>query len=136
MIDTITSKAVLILGRFTDERKAVLDAFREGLRKRNYLPILFDFEKPTRDTRDGLAAGPHGPLHRCRYHDASSVPQELGAIVPDLPVPVQPITRDSGGPWYVRLPEHAWCLQSAATPGRSRCSLLGEKVIAPQNSRC
>ena len=44
VIDTITSKAVLILGRFTDERKAVLDALREELRKRDYLPILFDFE--------------------------------------------------------------------------------------------
>jgi len=43
VIDTITSKVVLILGRFTDERKAVLDALREELRKRNYLPILFDF---------------------------------------------------------------------------------------------
>jgi pentapeptide repeat protein len=42
VIDTITSKVVLILGRFTDERKAVLDALREELRKRNYLPILFD----------------------------------------------------------------------------------------------
>jgi hypothetical protein len=31
VIDTITSKAVLILGRFTDERKAVLDALREEL---------------------------------------------------------------------------------------------------------
>ena len=48
MIDTITSKAVLILGRFTDERKAVLDALREELRKRNYLPILFDFDAPAR----------------------------------------------------------------------------------------
>src|SRR5215471_8655326 len=38
VIDTITSKTVLILGRFTDERKAVLDALREELRKRNYLP--------------------------------------------------------------------------------------------------
>jgi hypothetical protein len=46
VIDTITSKAVLILGRFTDERKAVLDALRDELRKRNYLPILFDFEAP------------------------------------------------------------------------------------------
>jgi uncharacterized protein YjbI with pentapeptide repeats len=35
VIDTITSKAVLILGRFTDERKAILDALREELRKRN-----------------------------------------------------------------------------------------------------
>src|SRR5262249_60071041 len=46
VIDTITSKAVLILGRFTDERKAVLDALRQELRKRNYLPILFDFNVP------------------------------------------------------------------------------------------
>src|SRR5262249_7659436 len=48
VIDTITSKVVLILGRFTAERKAVLDALREELRKRDYLPILFDFEVPER----------------------------------------------------------------------------------------
>jgi pentapeptide repeat protein len=30
VVDTITSKVVLILGRFTDERKAVLDALRCG----------------------------------------------------------------------------------------------------------
>jgi hypothetical protein len=36
VIDTITSKVVLILGRFTDDRKAVLDALREELRKRDY----------------------------------------------------------------------------------------------------
>jgi len=46
VIDTITSKIVLILGRFTHERKAVLDALRDELRKRDYLPILFDFDKP------------------------------------------------------------------------------------------
>jgi hypothetical protein len=33
VIDTITSKVVLILGRFTDERKAVLDAIRDKLRE-------------------------------------------------------------------------------------------------------
>jgi hypothetical protein len=53
---------VLILGRFTPERKAVLDALREELRKRagsaprraggrrDYLPVLFDFERPTGQT--------------------------------------------------------------------------------------
>ena len=46
VIDTITSKAVLILGRFTEKRKAVLNAIQDELRHRNYLPILFDFEKP------------------------------------------------------------------------------------------
>ena len=39
VIDTITSKVVLILGRFTPERKAVLDALREKLRQRDYLPV-------------------------------------------------------------------------------------------------
>jgi uncharacterized protein YjbI with pentapeptide repeats len=44
VIDTITSKAVLILGRFSEERKRVLDALREELRKHDYLPIQFDFQ--------------------------------------------------------------------------------------------
>ena len=94
VIDTITSKAVLILGRFTDERKAVLDALREELRKRNYLPILFDFEKPrSRDTDETITL----LARMVRFivadiSDAKAVLQELRAIVPDLPsVPVQPI---------------------------------------------
>src|SRR5829696_4867502 len=33
------------LGRFTEDRKTVLDAIRDELRNRGYLPILFDFEK-------------------------------------------------------------------------------------------
>jgi hypothetical protein len=46
VIDTITSKAVLILDRFTDERKAVLYSLRKELRKRKYVLILSDFAKP------------------------------------------------------------------------------------------
>ena len=94
VIDTITSKVVLILGRFTDARKAVLDALREELRKRDYLPILFDFEKPRgRDTDETITL----LARMARFviadvSDAKSVLQELRAIVPDLPsVPVQPI---------------------------------------------
>jgi hypothetical protein len=56
VIDTITSKAVLILGRFTAERKVVLDALREKLRERDYLPILFDFNVPaTRDVTETVS---------------------------------------------------------------------------------
>lgn len=50
VIDTITSKVVLILGRFTEERKAVLDALRDKLRTRELTPVLFDFTKP--DSKD------------------------------------------------------------------------------------
>ena len=94
VIDTITSKAVLILGRFTDERKAVLDALREELRKRDYLPILFDFDKPTSQTTDETITllARMSRFVIADISDAKSVLQELRAIVPDLPsVPVQPI---------------------------------------------
>src|SRR5258707_2792950 len=94
VIDTITSKVVLILGRFTDDRKAVLDAIRDELRKRNYLPLLFDFEKPrNRDTDETITL----LARMARFiiadvSDAKSVLQELRAIVPTLPsVPVQSI---------------------------------------------
>ena len=53
VIDTITSKVGLILGRFPPGRKAVLDAIRHELRKCNYSPILFDFEKPPARTSRG-----------------------------------------------------------------------------------
>ena len=46
VIDSITSKVVLILGRFTPERKAVLDGLRTVFRDEGYLPILFDFDRP------------------------------------------------------------------------------------------
>lgn len=94
VIDTITSKVVLILGRFTPERKAILEAIRDELRRRDYLPVLFDFEKPsnktTLETVSTLA-------HMARFviadlTDAKSVLQELQAIVPMNPsVPVQPL---------------------------------------------
>lgn len=63
VIDTITSKAVLILGSFKDERKIVLDAIRDELRKRNYLPVMFDFERPeSRDLGDNIHTSPYGQV--------------------------------------------------------------------------
>jgi hypothetical protein len=94
VIDTITSKVVLILGRFKEERKVVLDAIKEELRRHDYLPILFDFDKPSsRDLTETIST----LAHMARFviadiTDAKSIPQELKTIVPDLPsVPVRPI---------------------------------------------
>src|SRR5207245_2115105 len=93
VIDTIAKKAVLILGRFTPERKAVLDALREALRTYGYLPILFDFEKPgSRNFTETVRTLAH--LSRfiiADLTDPSSIPQELYAIVPTLAVPVRPV---------------------------------------------
>ena len=134
-IDTITSKAVLILGRFTDERKAVLDALREELRKRDYLPILFDFEKlRSRDTDEAITL----LARMARFivadiSDAKSVLQELRTIVPDLPsVPVQPIIlamQEEPGMFdhyrYMPLTVHRYTSQEQLLAD------LGEKVIGP-----
>jgi hypothetical protein len=137
VIDTITSKTVLILGRFTEECKKVLDGMREELRKRNYLPILFDFEKPlTRSTDETITL----LARKARFviadiTDAKSVLQELRTIVPDLPsVPVQPIILATqaepgmfdfywGRPSFLKVHRYASQEQLIAE--------LGEKVIAP-----
>jgi hypothetical protein len=87
VIDTITSKAVLILGRFSEERKPVLDAIRDELREHNYLPIVFDFKpltnQTTIETIKTLASMARFVI--ADITDARSVLQELQAIVPSLP---------------------------------------------------
>jgi uncharacterized protein YjbI with pentapeptide repeats len=93
VIDTIARKAVLILGRFTPKRKAVLNALREALRAYGYLPILFDFDKPSsQDSTETVSTLAH--LSRfiiADLTDPSSIPYELREIVPNRMVPVQPL---------------------------------------------
>jgi hypothetical protein len=139
VIDSITAKTVLILGRFTKKRKAVLDALRQELRKRGYLPILFDFEKPrSRDTDETITL----LARMARFviadvTDAKAVLHELRAIVPDLPsVPVQPIilaTQEEPGMFDFYnpkkrpsvLPVHRYADQEQLLAD------LGDKVIRP-----
>ncbi|HRI59339.1 MAG TPA: pentapeptide repeat-containing protein, partial [Saprospiraceae bacterium] len=94
VIETITSKAVLILGRFTEERKAVLDALKDELRRRNYLPIVFDFQnaagKDLDETVNLLARMSRFVI--ADVTDAKSIPQELKGFVEGNPsIPVLPL---------------------------------------------
>ncbi len=98
VIDTITTKTVLILGRFTDERMQILIALKDALRKRNYLPMLFEFEPSTaRDLTETIELMANlAKFVIADIMDAKSIPQELSHIIPHLPsVPVQPIRRAS-----------------------------------------
>ncbi len=98
VIDTITSKVVLILGRFTPERKAVLDALRDELRKQNYSPVLFDFARAEhRDITETISLlARMARFVLADITDARSIPQELSIIVPDLPsVSIQPLLQAS-----------------------------------------
>ncbi|OKO76368.1 pentapeptide repeat-containing protein [Bradyrhizobium sp. NAS96.2] len=137
VIDTITSKVVLILGRFTDQRKAVLEALRDELRKRDYLPILFDFEKPlSRDTDETITL----LARMARFviadiSDAKSVLQELRAIVPDLPsVPVQPIIvaiQEEPGMFDFYRNRPSFLAVHRYVDQEQLLSDLGDKVIRP-----
>jgi hypothetical protein len=140
VIDTITSKVVLILGRFTEERKAVLDALREELRKRDYLPILFDFAVPaTRDITETVSL----LARMARFiiadlTDPSSIPKELEAIVPGLAVPVQPLLEGASRPYamFKDYWKYEWVLPVYRYEGlEPLLATLAEKVIAPAEGK-
>jgi Pentapeptide repeats (8 copies) len=94
VIDTITSKGVLILGRFSDpQRKSVLDGLREGLRNFDLLPIVFDFDRPsdkdyteTVQTLAGMSMFVIADLT-----SPKSTPLELEATVKQFKIPYIPI---------------------------------------------
>lgn len=47
VINSITSKLVLILGSFSPAEKEVLDALRLSLQRSGYVAVVFDFERPS-----------------------------------------------------------------------------------------
>jgi uncharacterized protein YjbI with pentapeptide repeats len=137
VIDTITSKVVLILGRFTPDRKPVLDAIRNALRSCNYLPVLFDFDCPrTRSTLETVTT--LARLARfivADITDPRSIPQELTAIVPTLPsVPIQPILLSGAHPWgmYDHIARYPWVLPIQRYESSEQLlDMLKDRVIQP-----
>jgi hypothetical protein len=139
VIDTVTSKLVLILGRFTPERKAVLDAIRKELRDRHYVPILFDFDVPAgRDITETVSL----LARMARFiiadlTEPSSIPKELEAIVPYLAAPVQPLLE--GERPYAMFKDYwkyDWVLPVHRYDGlNSLLATLADKVIAPAEAK-
>lgn len=86
-IDNITTKVVLILGRFTPERLETLKYIKSVLKKKNYVPVLFDFEKPDRrDLTETIGIiGRMSKFVVADLTDAKSIPQELSELIPNNP---------------------------------------------------
>ena len=115
VVDTVGKKAVLILGRFSAERKAVLDALKDELRRHEYLPMLFDFERPERRdlTEMVTTLARMSRFIVADITDPKSIPQELSQIVPDLPsVPVAPLILTSERPYalFEHFQRYGWVL--------------------------
>jgi hypothetical protein len=114
-IETLTTRTVLILGRFTPERKVILDALGDEVRANGLVPMIFDFERAaTRDLTETvrILAG----LSLFVIADISnpkSSPLELQATVPDYEVPFAVILQEGEQPFamYGDLSKYDWVLQ-------------------------
>jgi uncharacterized protein YjbI with pentapeptide repeats len=136
VIDTVGRKLVLILGRFTPpERKRVLDALRNKLRRLDYLPVVFDFEKPaSRNLTETISI----LAHMARFviadlTEAKSLPHELAMIVPNLPsVSIQPIILrgEREYPMFGHFRCYPWVLEVLEYDDTPLIGALAEQVVA------
>jgi hypothetical protein len=143
VIDTVGRKGVLLLGRFTEGRIAVLERLREELRKRGYLPIVFNFDKPeTKDFTETvrLLAG----LSRFVIADVTnpqSAPLELQATVPEIMVPFLPIIEEGQEPFAMLtdlwIKHRDWVFEPIHHSSLdAMVAVLDEEIIGPAEVRC
>jgi hypothetical protein len=103
VINTVTRRGVLLLGRFEDGGLALLQAVAAWLRRPEnggYLPLLFDFPRPESKTYTGTIRTMVS-LARFVIVDLSgpSVPQELTATVDLYEIPFVPILEKKREDW-------------------------------------
>jgi hypothetical protein len=142
VIDTIGKKGVLLLGRFTEDRMAVLERLREKLRDLGFVPMVFNFDKPeTKDFSETVRLLCN--LSKFVIVDITnprSAPLELQATVPDYMVPFAPILQQGEQPFsmFVDLQnKYDWVLQPVVGyPSVDRLiEVLEDKVVRPAEAK-
>lgn len=114
VIDEISGKGVLILGRFTVDRLVILKSIAEFMRKKGLLPIMMDFEEPRNrnftETVRILAALSKFVIADLTYPRCT--PHEAASIVPFNKVPFVPIVEVGNTPYsmFADLSEYPWVL--------------------------
>lgn len=117
-INTLTSKTVLILGRFEPpERKEILEALKNGLRAYNLVPIIFEFERPAEKdftkTIKTLAGLSYFVI--MDITNPQSAPLELQAKLPDCQIPCVPIIQEGERPFPMMVKmqkKYPWVLDT------------------------
>jgi uncharacterized protein YjbI with pentapeptide repeats len=114
VITAVAERGVLILGRFSHGGLEVLQALASQMRKLNYLPILFDFDRPA-DRNYTETVMTLAGISRFVIADLSgpSVPQELHATVPHFKIPFVPILKAGKKPYamFADILEYPWVVQ-------------------------
>jgi len=134
--NALTSKVVLILGRFGGGGLELLRSLGEGLRNSGYLPMIFEFTRPQDRTYTETIRTLAG-LARFVVVDLSgpSVPQELYATVPHLKIPFVPILEKGRQQYsmFADLLEYDWMLKPVVEFESAADLLLTlpDKIISP-----
>jgi hypothetical protein len=113
VLNAVTERGVLILGRFGGGGLEVLEAIAAKLRESKYQPFIFDFDRPADRNYTETVKTLVG-LSRFVIVDLSgpSVPQELYATVPHFKIPFIPIIEEGRGQYsmVVDILEYPWVL--------------------------
>jgi hypothetical protein len=138
VIDTVTRRGVLILGRFGDGGIELLQVIADWLRQPengSYLPLLFDFPRPESKTYTETVRTLAG-LARFVIVDLSgpSVPQEITATVDLHEIPFVPILERKRKDWSMFrdfLGKERVLNPVRFEDAHELLSLLKEQVITP-----
>jgi uncharacterized protein YjbI with pentapeptide repeats len=135
VINAITERGVLILGRFGGGGLDLLQSMAARLREVGYLPIIFDFERPSdRDYTETVKT--LVGLARFVVVDLSgpSVPQELYASVPFFDIPFVPIIESGRAEYsmFKDLLKYSWVLNPPVefTSKEHLLEILLSKVVS------
>jgi hypothetical protein len=113
VLNAITERGVLILGRFSGGGLDVLEAIAAKLRESKYQPFIFNFDRPADRNYTETVKTLVG-LSRFVIVDLSgpSVPQELYATVPHFKIPFIPIIEEGRRQYsmVVDILEYPWVL--------------------------
>ena len=101
-INALTTKVVLILGSFASPDMQILQNIKTELRLQNYIPMLYNFEKPVRRNHiETVSTIAHlANFIVAELTNPRSIPNELATLIPTLrSVPVIPLIRDGQKPY-------------------------------------
>lgn len=141
VIKSVTERGVLILGRFGDGGLEVLQSIAAKLREMEYLPIIFDFDRPDDKNYTETVKTLVG-LSRFVVADLSgpSVPHELYATVPHFKIPFIPVIEESRTPYSMHkdILEYPWVLSPVVEfkDKEHLIELIPSRVIEPAERMC
>jgi hypothetical protein len=140
VLNAVTERGVLLLGRFGGGGLEVLQAVAARLREEKYLPIIFDFDRP-QDRNFTETVKTLAGLSRFVIADLSgpSVPLELYATIPHFKILFIPILEAGRKPFSmaVDLLEYPWVVRPPVTFASTEelLSLIPSRVIAPAEAK-